>query len=280
MTDRGTEAWRGLRRATIGAVSAFASLALILLAAMIIGQRMIVYPIAYLHDREAPFLPAGWKEIGTGREGEDLRAYIHHDPSPEAPVLVVLHGNAATPFSIASTAAPWTRAGWTVVVPEYPGYADAPGTPDEKGIISSAIASWDHVVREGAPPERVVVLGNSIGTGPAVALAAARRPAMLMIVSGPSSMSGLMREKIPLLPDALVWDDWENQRRLSGVRAPVRIWHGRKDAVIPYEHGMRLARTAGTSVAGRDAGHELFWSNDLQEEMLRIADHAVGGARL
>ncbi len=279
MSDGGIGIAAGIRRAATWAVAAFLVVAFLGAVAAVLGQRLVVYPGGYLHDRDTPFLPIGWKEIRTGTPGRDLRAYEHPGSGSSPPVLIVMHGNAADPFSMASTAAPWTRAGWRVVVPEYPGYADAPGSPDEAGIIASAEASWNHVVRSGTPPRRIVVLGNSIGAGPAIALAGSVDPAMLMIVSGPATMRGLMQEKVPPLPSFLVKDAWENDERIRKVESPVRIWHGRKDTLIPYDHGVRLARTAGTIVSGRDAGHELFWSNRLQEEMLRIADRTVGGTR-
>lgn len=270
---------KGIVKAFAWATTAFVVLACICAVAAVLGQRMIVYPLGYMHDRDEPFLPAGWSGIRTGTSGRDLRAYEHPGAGPSSPVLIVLHGNAADPFSMTSTAAPWTRAGWRVVIPEYPGYADAPGRPDETGMIASAEASWRHVLRSGVPPGRIVVMGNSIGAGPAIALATSVEPAALLIVSGPSSMRTLMQEKVPGLPSALIKDPWENDSRMRGVRAPVRIWHGTRDTVIPYGHGERLAKTAGIRVIGRSAGHELFWSNDLQKEMLSIADHMVDGAR-
>jgi dienelactone hydrolase len=269
---------RGLTRACGWAMGAFLSLCLLGAVGIVAGQRLIVYPIAYLHDRSAPFLPLGWKEIGTPHAGLDLRSYVFEADSEDAPVLIVLHGNAADPFSMTSTASPWTRAGWTVIVPEFPGYADSPGSPTEAGIRAAALGSWDWATRHGASPSRIVVLGNSIGSGAAISLAAGRKPAMLMIVSGMASLGDVIRNQVPFVPDALVWDLWSNVPDMRRVRSKVMVWHGTKDTLVPHSQGALLAKAANVALRDRDAGHELFWDSGLQDEMLATAGRVVGEA--
>jgi abhydrolase domain-containing protein 12 len=55
-----------------------------------------------------------------------------------------------------------------VLVPDYRGFADSTGTPSEVGLTLDARASWDWLRSCGAPPESVLVVGNSLGTGVAV----------------------------------------------------------------------------------------------------------------
>ena len=275
---RRTSVVRGLARAGSWATGALLAVCLLGTVGVVVGQRLIVYPIAYLHDRSAPFLPMEWKEIRTPQAGLDLRSYVFRAERHDAPVLIVLHGNAADPFSMASTTSPWTRAGWTVIVPEFPGYADSPGSPTEAGIRAAALGSWDWATLHGAPPSRIVVLGNSIGSGAAISLAARKRPAMLMIVSGMASLGDVMRNQVPFVPDALVWDLWSNVPDMRRVGSKIVIWHGTKDTLVPHSQGTLLAKAANVALKDRDAGHELFWDSGLQDEMVATAGRVVGEA--
>ena len=57
---------------------------------------------------------------------------------------------------------------------EYPGYGLAPGSPSADAIDRHVRAAYDHfTVRLRVRPERVVLFGASVGTGPAARLAAA-----------------------------------------------------------------------------------------------------------
>lgn len=265
---------RGIAKACTYALIAFACMSLLMLCGAVAFQRRIIYPIGFGSDKSPPFLPVGWKEIRTPRDGLDLRSYVH-DAGPKAPVAIVLHGNAADPFSMASTASPFVRAGWTVIVPEFPGYADSPGYPDQKGMSASARGAWDHATASGIRPGRIVVIGNSIGSGPAIALAAVERPAGLLIVSGLSSMGRVVRHHLPIIPDLLVMDKWDNGTVIGDVEAPVVVWHGTRDTLIPFEEGRRLASAAGAPLRTAPLGHELFWESSLQDDLLRHATRMI-----
>ena len=59
---------------------------------------------------------------------------------------------------------------------DYPGYGTATGRTSEIGCFAAARAVWSHV-REQEPQARIVLWGRSLGSGPAVHLAATARPA-------------------------------------------------------------------------------------------------------
>lgn len=55
-----------------------------------------------------------------------------------------------------------------VFAPDYRGFGDSTGVPSEAGLTLDARAAWDWLRSRGAPPENVLVVGNSLGTGVAV----------------------------------------------------------------------------------------------------------------
>ena len=58
-----------------------------------------------------------------------------------------------------------------VLAIDYRGFADSEGTPDEAGLLLDALASWDWLIEHGATPDSITVMGQSLGTAVASALA-------------------------------------------------------------------------------------------------------------
>ena len=87
------------------------------------------------------------------------------------PTILFLHGNGGTRLfrsRVQHYQAFSARLRANILVPDYRGFADSTGTPSEVGLTLDARASWDWLRSRGAPPESVLIVGNSLGTGVAV----------------------------------------------------------------------------------------------------------------
>jgi pimeloyl-ACP methyl ester carboxylesterase len=101
-----------------------------------------------------------------------------------------LHGNADSAFS------PWQvrhcealrRSGFNVLEIDYRGFGLTPGRPSEAGMYDDAEAAYQALLRRGVGPNRIILLGHSLGSGPAVLLAT-RHPAAALVLSIPSPES-------------------------------------------------------------------------------------------
>ena len=138
-----------------------------------------------------------------------------------------------------------------VFAPEYPGYGLAPGQPSSESIDATgraiAIALCSHL---RTPPERVVVMGRSIGTGPAAALAAwfnspssqtgIRHPISMLLLHSPyTSLRDMARSMVGSV-GGLILQRWHTAETLKHIGCPVLILHAREDDVIPYQYAERL----------------------------------------
>src|SRR5260370_2621396 len=69
------------------------------------------------------------------------------------------------------------RAGFSVFAYDYQGYGISQGKPSEHNAYDDEEAAYDYLTRQlQIPPNRIIIYGRSVGTGPAVHLAA-RKPA-------------------------------------------------------------------------------------------------------
>lgn len=58
-----------------------------------------------------------------------------------------------------------------MVAVEYPGYFTETGKPCESGLLNKVLSAMDWLIKNrGVPPERIILLGSSLGTHAALAL--------------------------------------------------------------------------------------------------------------
>lgn len=128
-----------------------------------------------------------------------------------------------------------------VLAVEYPGYGICPGDRcDERGATESALTAF-RFVREVLrwPLDHIMILGRSIGTGPAVALAAEHHVSGLILVSPFLSVREVCRDALGPIA-YLIEERFPNRERIALVRSPLLVVHGLADAMIPDRHGREL----------------------------------------
>lgn len=204
----------------------------VLCLALYLSRDRIVFPIrgggiVKPHDGELVELPV---------PGAIVRGW-HLPGAPEGPVLLWFHGNGETVHGLADLLRDFKSSGFGLVAVDYRGYGGSSGTPTPANADDDAVAIFDWAARRYA---RVVVYGRSIGTGPAVWVASRRQVAGLILESPFTSLAAMARKGFPLFPSFLAGRAFDNLARIGGVKAPVLIISGERDATIPPEMGQRL----------------------------------------
>lgn len=174
--------------------------------------------------------------------------------------VLYFHGNAEDLGSVEPFLAELRdRLGVSVLAWDYRGYGRSGSRPAEPSTLRDArtVAAYaaEHL---GVPPERIILYGWSLGGGPAVALAAGRRYAGLILQSSFTSAFRVMT-RVRLLP----FDKFDNLAKIGRISCPLLVIHGTADRVIPFSHGKSLyAAAAGpkSHLRVEGAGH-----NDLIE---------------
>jgi abhydrolase domain-containing protein 12 len=111
------------------------------------------------------------------------------------PTILFLHGNGGTRVlrsRVQHYQAFAARLRANVFAPDYRGFGDSTGVPSEAGVTTDALAAWDWLRAHGAPPENVLVVGNSLGTGVAVQFASALQEMPLELGSEPQRPRGVV----------------------------------------------------------------------------------------
>lgn len=162
------------------------------------------------------------------------------------PVVVYFHGNGGTVAMLATQARILLDAGYGVLLAGYRYNARAGGAPSEDGLIADGRAAVDFVRSQGIPPGRVVLYGESLGTGVAVAIAADRSDVGAVILAMPyTSIADVAQVHYWFFPVRwLIQDSFDSLSRIGDIGSPLLILHGEDDRVIPVEFARELFAAA------------------------------------
>jgi hypothetical protein len=130
----------------------------------------------------------------------------------------------------------------SLYVLEYPGYGSRAGSPSAASINQAASAAY-RLLRSRNPNTPVCVLGESIGSGPACALAREEIPPDKIVLVVPfDTLANVAARHFPFLPVRLLLrDNWDNVESLKHYAGPIEIFAAREDTIIPVEHARALA---------------------------------------
>jgi len=218
---------------------------LVLCAAAYFGNRLFMY----LPDpARVPPAEAGLEGVAeielAAADGTKLVAW-YAPPQNGKPTLLYFHGNAANAANRAPKIAMMLESGFGVLYLNNRGYGGSEGSPTEAHNVADAIAAYDYLVGRGVPADEIVAYGESLGSGPAVRLAAERPVAAIVLEAPLTSTADVGRSVYFFLPlSLLITDQYNVERHIRAVTAPLLILHGEQDEVIPVEMGKRNYRAA------------------------------------
>jgi pimeloyl-ACP methyl ester carboxylesterase len=228
-------------------------------AVVYFGQRSLMYFPDTAHTTPAAAgLPEAEEVPLTASDGAQILAW-HVAPRDDKPVIVYFHGNGGALRYRVERFRQLIGNGIGLVGLEYRGYGGLGGSPSENGLIADAEAAYAYAVAR-YPAARIVLWGESLGTGVAVALAA-EKPVGRVILEAPfTSTAAVGARRYWYLPVRfLMKDQFHSDRRIGKVTAPLLILHGVQDQTVPYAMGEQLFNLANKPkhiVRFLDGGHE------------------------
>jgi len=154
--------------------------------------------------------------------------------------VLVMHGNAGQALDRGYWAGLFRglheSGPWEVLVLEYPGYGPRPGTPSEPALRDAAVQAMD--LLQAQRPGPVLLLGESLGSGVAAHVAAARPETVagLLLVTPFASLGAVAHHHMPFLPVSLLLRDrFDTLALLADFDGPMVIVTGSDDSIVP-EH--------------------------------------------
>jgi uncharacterized protein len=230
-------------------------------------QNLLLYPGA------ADSNPTGFKSVRIQSGPAVLKVWVLHPGA--GPALLYFGGNGE---DLGADLPEFEKAfpDRTVYFMNYRGYGGSTGVPSEAALIADAQATYDVIRKTHA---KIAVMGRSLGTGVAVALAATRDCERVILVTPYDSVASVAAERFPWAPVRwLIKDKYDSVSRMSAVRVPVLAVIAEQDESISRAHSDALlaaiAPALRHSVLIRNGSHNDL--GDYQRYLAIIQDFLQG----
>jgi uncharacterized protein len=188
-------------------------------------------------------------ELNLATAGNNLNIVCFEPATPSKGLVLFFHGNMRNVEHYAKYAGLITSEGYTLWMPDYPGFGKTTGKRTEQRMYKDALLAYA-VAQKKFPSGKIIIYGKSIGTGVASFLAA-QRPSKLLVLETPYyNIRSMAMKYLPMYPfPSMLRYQFPNNEHLKKVRQPVVLIHGTNDELIPVEQAQRLhAENSGSDL--------------------------------
>jgi alpha-beta hydrolase superfamily lysophospholipase len=188
-------------------------------------------------------------------------------------LIFYLHGNAGCLSSWGEVAQTYTSLNYDVFLLDYRGYGKSEGAINSQQQIYDDLQVVYNELKKKYVEEKIIVLGYSIGTGPACKLASVNHPKLLVLQAPYFSLSDMMRHTYPaIIPTFILKYKFETNEYIKDCKMPVVIFHGDKDEVIYYGSSLKLKeqfKKQDTLITLEGQGHNGMTDNEAYKAEMR-----------
>lgn len=156
-------------------------------------------------------------------------------------IVLYFHGNRMNINRYAPFAKNFTRNNYEVWMMDYPGFGKSTGKRNEAILYEDALLFYK-IANSTMAADSIIIYGKSIGTGIAAYLASKRGCKKLILETPYYSMDALAKHYFfayPVVP--MTKYSLPTYQHFEYIKAPITIFHGTKDRVIPFKQAKKLS---------------------------------------
>lgn len=195
----------------------------------------------------------------------------------DKPAILFFHGNRGQIATSAPHLMRYLMNGYTVIIPEYRGYASTGGKFTQKSVYRDAVQAYDYLKKQGH--NRIFVFGFSMGTSVATFVASQKRPAGLILAAPFYSLKKLVSEKQYPFAELILKNEMPTNHYIRKFHNPTLIIHGEEDTLVPSYHGKELfilspAKQKQLIIVPKTNHRDLFFTEGGHKDILKwINEH-------
>jgi fermentation-respiration switch protein FrsA (DUF1100 family) len=258
---------------------------------LIVGAYVLITAYMYVTQRSHQYFPGrqGLTASAAGLQGvEDLKLASgdggtlqawYSAAKPGKATILYFHGNGGEIADRPERFAAYQAEGFGVFFLSYRGYGASTGSPSEAGLVDDARAAHNWLMAKGIAPDEIMLVGESLGSGVAVQLAAERKIKALALEAPFASAVNIAAAAYWWLPVRfLMKDRYESFSFIDKVKAPLLVIHGDLDDIVPLSEGKALfarAHEPKEMVVVTGGGHGSIFSSDSWRLEMRFFDRQV-----
>ncbi len=181
-----------------------------------------------------------FEEVNIKSDDDTLLNAILFKSDSSKGLIFYLHGNAGSLNSWGAAAKAYTSLGYDVFMLDYRGYGKSEGSIKSQDQLFRDVQIAYNEIKKRYEENKMIVLGYSIGTGPAAKLASVNKPKLLILQAPYYSLTDMMRHSYSFVPTLLLKYKFETNKYVKDCTMPIVIFHGNKDEVIDYNSSIKL----------------------------------------
>ena len=206
-------------------------------------EKFLFHPEAlsaeYVYSFTAPFKEVN---ISVGKNVNLNMVQFFPKDSVRKGVILYFHGNMKNINHYAKAADNFTKNGYEVWMPDYPGFGKTTGELTEKRLYEDAIQVYK-LANKIFSADSIIIYGRSLGSGIASQLASIKDCRRMILETPYPSIPDLISAYAPIYPSSFLSKfELPVKQYLQGVIAPVTIFHGDDDNIIPYRIALKLKK--------------------------------------
>ncbi len=156
--------------------------ALVVVGMAVFQRRLLYFPDRRLtHPAEAGM--SGVEELRLVTDDGEILVAWHLPPRKGHPLILYFHGNRGALVDRVPRFRMFAASGYGLLVVSYGGYVGSTGSPTQTGLIRDGEGAYREARARGYESDHIVLMGESLGTGVTIALAATHEAAALVLNS-------------------------------------------------------------------------------------------------
>ena len=157
-------------------------------------------------------------------------------------LIFYLHGNAGSLRSWGSAAKIYTDLNYDVFMLDYRGYGKSGGSISSQEQLYQDVQTAYTEMKKRYNEDKIIVIGYSIGTGPAARISSINSPKLLILQAPYYSLKDMMSHIYPIIPTFLLKYKFETNNYIKDCAMPIVIFHGNQDEVVYYNSSVKLEK--------------------------------------
>lgn len=205
-------------------------------------QDAVLFHPVTLNRTHSYNFPEPHKDISIPIDSEDTLNLVDFESTGAVSKGIVLyfHGNKRNISWYAKYIPYFTRHGYQVLMIDYPGFGKSTGKLTEQKLYDWAMQVYK-IARKRFSADSIIIYGKSMGTGIAAQLASVRDCQRLILETPYYDFPAVVKHYLPVYPVKwMLHYEIPTWQYLQKVTAPVTIFHGTRDRIVPYRNSKRL----------------------------------------
>lgn len=236
-------------------------------------EKILFHPVP-LATTDSFSFTAPHKEINIAYNATTTFNFIEFTPPDSVAkkgIVIYFHGNRENVNRYASFAENFTKKGYVVLMPDYPGFGKSIGTISEEILYEEALQSYT-LAKSNFAADSIIIYGKSLGTGLASYVASRKNCQQLILETPYKSMTSIFGRYGFMYPlNSMLHYKLPTIDYLKNVVAKVTIFQGTNDWVVPYSNAIELKtvlKPKDEFVTIKDAEHNNINSFDVYHKKL------------